>query len=78
MKKAVSRRVGLEKLGLTYDIARPAAEWQDVDGAEARLVREMRAVYALHDHYHHVVEQPVPQYLADLVATSASSRKQVP
>jgi hypothetical protein len=29
----------------------------------------MRAVYALNDLYHRVVDQPVPQRLADLVAT---------
>jgi hypothetical protein len=35
----------------------------------------MRALYALHDLYHRVVDLPVPQHLTDLVASHEALRE---
>jgi hypothetical protein len=61
----------LGDLGLMPDSVSAAAHDLNPDEGEVRLLREMRALYALHDLYHRVVDQPVPRYLTDLVATYA-------
>ncbi len=60
---------GLYELGLMPDSLSATAHDLNPDEGEVCLLREMRAVYALNDLYHRVVDQPVPQRLADLVAT---------
>lgn len=62
-------RTGLGDLGLVLDERSTAAHDLISDETEGRLLREMRAIYALHDLYHRIVAQPVPQHLADLVAS---------
>lgn len=71
MRRAVRRRRNSGRLGVAPDMARHSAEWQGADRAEARLLREMKAVPDLHDRYNCVARQPLPQHLADLVATSS-------
>ena len=63
------------ELGLAPHSASAATYDATADDVEARLLREMRAVYALHDLYHRIVGQPVPQHLADLVASYVPLRE---
>ncbi len=67
---------GLHELGLMPDSVSAAAHDLNPDEGEVCLLREMRAVYALNDLYHRVVDQPVPQHLADLVASYVAVREQ--
>ena len=65
----------LRELGLMPDSVSAAAHDLSPDEGEVRLLREMRAVYTLHDLYHRVVDQPVPQHLTDLVASHEALRE---
>ena len=65
----------LRELGLMPDGVSAAAHDLNPDEGEARLLREMRALYALHDLYHRVVDLPVPQRLTDLVASHEALRE---
>lgn len=62
-------RTGLGDLGLVLDGRSAAPHDSIADETEARLLREMRAICALHDLYDQIVGQPVPQHLADLVTS---------
>ena len=66
---------GLYELGLMPGSVSAAAHDLSPDEGEVRLLREMRALYALHDLYHRVVDLPVPQRLTDLVASHEALRE---